>query len=90
MDNQTREALIILQEECSEVTQVAAKCFRFGMDGEYDGETNRVRLQQELGDILAMIDILEQHGVISAQALAEAKLRKFKKLERWSTLVVPQ
>ena len=90
MDNQTREAFLILQEECSEVIQATSKCFRFGIDGEYNDQTNRVRLEQELGDVLAMIDILEEHGVISRQSLVEAKARKFKKLEQWSNLVVPQ
>lgn len=90
MDNQTREAFLILQEECSEVTQATSKCFRFGIDGEYNGESNRNRLEQELGDVLAMIDILEQHGVVTRAALDAAKQRKFKKLRQWSTLVLPE
>ena len=90
MDNQTREAFLILQEECSEVIQATSKCFRFGIDGEYNDESNRNRLEQELGDVLAMIQILEDHGVVSRTALDAAKQRKFKKLRQWSTLVLPE
>lgn len=86
MNEQTREALLILQEECSEVTQATSKCFRFGMDGQYNGESNRQRLEQELGDVLAMIDILISQSEISQTHLDDAKRRKFKKLSQWSTL----
>jgi NTP pyrophosphatase (non-canonical NTP hydrolase) len=86
MNEQTREALLILQEECSEVIQATSKCFRFGMDGVYQKESNRDRLEQELGDVLAMIDILANQYEISAERLNEAKRRKFKKLSEWSTL----
>jgi NTP pyrophosphatase (non-canonical NTP hydrolase) len=86
MKEQTREALLILQEECSEVTQATSKCFRFGIDGLYQDQSNRDRLEQELGDVLAMIDILTNQGVVSADNLQLAKLRKFEKLQRWSTI----
>lgn len=86
MNEQTREALLILQEECSEVIQAISKCFRFGLNGQYLKESNRERLEQEIGDVLAMISILENQGEISNQHLSEAKQRKFKKLGEWSTL----
>ena len=30
VNEDTREVLLILQEECAEVTQAVSKCFRFG------------------------------------------------------------
>ena len=86
MNEQTREVLLILQEECSEVIQATSKCFRFGMNGQYQEQTNRDRLEQEIGDVLAMIDLLESQGEISRERLNEAKRRKFKKLSEWSTI----
>jgi NTP pyrophosphatase (non-canonical NTP hydrolase) len=86
MKEHTREAMLILQEECSEVIQATSKCFRFGLDGLYQDQSNRDRLEQELGDVLAMIDILVSQGIVSADALQSAKLRKFEKLQRWSTI----
>ena len=32
VNEDTREVLLILQEECAEVTQAVSKCFRFGPD----------------------------------------------------------
>ncbi len=86
MNEHTREALLILQEECSEVIQAASKCFRFGIDGRYSDESNRQRLEQEIGDVLAMIDVLQSQGEISVERITAAKQRKFKKLGQWSTL----
>lgn len=86
MKDQTREALLLLQEECSEVTQATSKCFRFGLDTLYLEETNRDRLEQEIGDVLAIIDILVNQNEISLDRLSEAKKRKFNKLSKWSTL----
>jgi NTP pyrophosphatase (non-canonical NTP hydrolase) len=86
MNESTKEALLILQEECAEVVQATSKCFRFGLNGMYLKESNRDRLEQEIGDVLAMIDILANQGEISLERLLEAKQRKFKKLSQWSTL----
>mgnify|MGYP000278950142 CR=1 FL=1 len=86
MNESTKEALLILQEECAEVVQATSKCFRFGLNGMYLKESNRGRLEQEIGDVLAMIDILTNQGEISLERLLEAKQRKFKKLSQWSTL----
>lgn len=86
MNEQTKEALLILQEECSEVIQATSKCFRFGLNGMYLKESNLDRLEQEIGDVMAMIDILSFQGEISLDRVNEAKQRKFKKLAQWSTL----
>jgi NTP pyrophosphatase (non-canonical NTP hydrolase) len=86
MQEKTKEALLILQEECAEVVQATSKCFRFGLDGQYQEQSNRDRLEQEIGDVLAMVDILVNQYELSQERLNEAKQRKFKKLAQWSTL----
>jgi NTP pyrophosphatase (non-canonical NTP hydrolase) len=55
MDEQTREVMAILQEECAEVTQAVSKCFRFGLDNYKPGKpkTNREHLEDELGDVIS-------------------------------------
>jgi NTP pyrophosphatase (non-canonical NTP hydrolase) len=52
MNEDTREILLILQEECAEVTQAISKCFRFGPDQIKPGKdcTNIQMLQEELGE----------------------------------------
>ena len=80
--NRLEELLTILSEECAEVQQVASKCVRFGMDSEYQGQTNRQRLELELGDLLAMFKLILQETNLSEEAVmnaAEAKLVKVEK-----------
>jgi NTP pyrophosphatase (non-canonical NTP hydrolase) len=91
MNNQTTEVLLILQEECAEVTQAISKCFRFGIDGRKDGEdrTNAERLEEEVGDLLAMIELLQQTEEFknSWGNITVAKAAKFEKLKKWSSII---
>ena len=80
------EALLILQEECAEVGQAVSKCFRFGKDGEWEGTTNRQRLENEIGDVLAMIDILVEKCYLSDSNINGARQNKKEKLKTWSSI----
>ena len=91
MDEDTREILLILQEECAEVTQAISKCFRFGPDQLKSGKdrTNIQMLQEELGDLLAMIDLLVKKDVgVDWKELMLAKQNKFLKLKQWSNIEI--
>ena len=81
MNNQDHEILSITQEECSEVAQAVSKCFRFGKDGEWQGKTNRENLEMEIGDVLAMIDILVERSYLSDWSINEARQNKKDKLK---------
>jgi NTP pyrophosphatase (non-canonical NTP hydrolase) len=86
--DRTQEIMLILQEECAEVSQAVSKCFRFGMTDCYPGTntSNRDRLEEEIGDLLAMIALLEQAGVITEAGLHTAFNNKIAKLKRWSKI----
>jgi NTP pyrophosphatase (non-canonical NTP hydrolase) len=88
MDDQTKEVMSILQEECAEVTQAVSKCFRFGLDNYKPGKplTNREHLEVELGDVVAMVDLLVERGIVSAESIEKAKQAKFEKLKQWSKI----
>jgi NTP pyrophosphatase (non-canonical NTP hydrolase) len=91
MKENTREALLILQEECSEVIQAASKCFRFGPDQIKPGKskTNMEHLEEELGDLLAMIELLQDSNVgVTREGLQAAKMAKFEKLRSWSNIKI--
>lgn len=62
--NRREHLLIILSEECAEVQQAVAKILRFGPDSDYDGITNRKKLQNEFNDVLALADMLKQEDII--------------------------
>ena len=59
MNEESREVLLILQEECAEVTQAISKCFRFGPDQMKPGKdrTNVNMLEEEIGDLFAMVEL---------------------------------
>lgn len=78
------EVLLIAQEECAEVIQAISKVFRFGMDDEYKSQTNREHLEEEIGDLMCMIDLLIDHGIVSEAAVLTAKEEKLNKLLTWS------
>jgi NTP pyrophosphatase (non-canonical NTP hydrolase) len=82
------ETLGILQEECAEVIQNVSKCRRFGLENKYlNGEgTQRENLEKEIGDVLAMVDILMDQGVLSGAALDKAIENKKQKLRKWSKI----
>ena len=89
MNEETRETLIILQEELIEAAQVISKIFRFGPDQIVPNTdtTNVHRLTQELGDVEALIELLtDLHVGVTQQEIFEAKMRKFEKLKQWSNL----
>ena len=77
---------MILQEEAGELTQAISKCFRFGKDGEWNGVTNKKRMETEIGDVLAMIDILIEHGYVSDSNVNGARINKKEKLKKWSNI----
>jgi NTP pyrophosphatase (non-canonical NTP hydrolase) len=88
MNNREREVMNILSEECAEVIQAISKCHRFGLDNLKPGKpkTNCEHLEEELGDLLAMVDILLNMGVVEAETLESAKLAKIEKLKKWSNI----
>ena len=88
MNSKEIEVMNILQEECAEVIQAVSKVNRFGLDNFKPGKpkTNREHLEEELGDMLAMIDILHEMDVVSRANLEAAKEEKIEKLKMWSTI----
>jgi NTP pyrophosphatase (non-canonical NTP hydrolase) len=91
MDTQLREILIILAEECAEVIQDVAKCFRFGPDQVHlnskDGRTQIQNLEKELGDVMAMIELLTDENIgVTTEGIEKAKHEKFAKLKQWSSI----
>lgn len=88
MDNQTKEVMDILQEECAEVIQAVSKISRFGLDNLKPGKakTNREHLEEELGDLQAMVEILQELDIVSFSNIEKAAEAKREKLKIWSNI----
>jgi len=77
-----KETLTILSEECAEVIQANSKLIRFGVDN----EENKAHLEQELGDIMAMVCILDYYGYVNIENIASHMGPKMEKLKKFSTI----
>jgi NTP pyrophosphatase (non-canonical NTP hydrolase) len=88
MNNQVKEIFCITQEECAEVTQSISKIFRFGFDSVHPttNKTNQQSLEEEVGDLLAMIDIMVEKCVVSDANINAARKAKREKLKKWSSI----
>jgi NTP pyrophosphatase (non-canonical NTP hydrolase) len=83
------EVLTILAEECGETVQEVCKIMRFGYLANSHhvlGESHMERLEHELGDLLAMVDMIRDSTMgITAEGLEEAKQKKLEKVSKWMT-----
>jgi len=88
INSKIEEALGILQEECAEVIVEVSKCRRFGIDSMHyrTGIKHSKMLELEVGDVLALVDILVEQGVLNTQELDIARANKKEKLKQWSKI----
>lgn len=74
-----------LAEEASEVCQAKSKLIRFGGDDTHpdggQGRTKRRWLANEIGNFLAIVDILLEKGTITQEDIDEGKCEKLHKLK---------
>ena len=88
MNNKTKEILDITAEECAEVIVAISKINRFGIDNYKPNKplTNRQHLEEEIGDLLAMVDLLEEFKVVDMTSVNTARIAKIEKLKQWSNI----
>lgn len=87
MNDKQREILVIAQEECAEVIQEISKIFRFGINEAHkDGIIHQEKLEMEVGDLLCMISLMTQHGLIRPAQVSTAIENKQSKLKQWSKI----
>ena len=87
MNDKQREILVITQEECAEVIQEISKIFRFGIDEAHkEGMLHQEKLETEVGDLLCMINLMTQHGLIRSDQVTTAVENKQTKLKQWSKI----
>jgi len=81
--DEKEELLVIFMEECAEASVEASKVIRFGRNDEEVGS-----LAREVGDLVCMINLLEEYGLINRNQINQYALAKKEKLKKWSNLNV--
>jgi len=79
--DEKEELLVIFMEECAEASVEASKVIRFGRNDEEVGS-----LAREVGDLMCMINLLEEYGLINRNQINKYALDKKEKLKKWSNL----
>ena len=75
------ELLVITMEECGEMIEACSKAIRC------EDYINNDRLIEEVGDVLCMIDIMKEKGLLNERDLNNRIQLKLLKLAQWSNLV---
>lgn len=91
--NRSEHLLTCLSEECAETAQRVSKALRFGLDEVQSGQdlTNRARIAEEYRDLVAVMNILCEEGIMHPFELAvsqaqvdtkRAKIERFMEISR--------
>jgi len=78
--NKEEHLLVCLAEECAEVQQAISKALRFGLDDGYPNSTttNADDILDEIKDVIAIVEMLEEYKVINRTASIERAIKKKK------------
>ena len=81
IEDTDEELMVITMEECGELIQVCAKALRSGKF-----EKNE-KLTEEVGDVMCMVGLLLEYGLVDFEEIEERIEVKLAKLAKWSNLV---
>ena len=85
--NTLQQLMCITMEECGELTQRCSKMMRKFEKIEDATEQQRKLLLEEAGDVLCMIELMVEHGLMTNEDLGVRVNYKRDKLKTWSTLI---
>ncbi len=74
------ELMVITMEECGELIQECSKAIRMK-------DYNRNELKEELSDVMCMLELMIEYGIITRMELSNGSQLKKLKLLKWSKLL---
>ena len=87
MDKRDELLLMMLAEECAEVIQLVSKIYRFGLESYHPSDpekvSNLILLQNELGDVNAIVHLLNESGVVNNGYIDLNRIAKLRKLSEF-------
>lgn len=75
------EMLVITMEECGELVQACSKLIRSKNKAKY-----LKWMREEVGDVVTMIEIIKESGLVTEEEIQKRVQEKRKKLEKWSNI----
>jgi len=85
--NTLQQLMVITAEECGELTQRCSKIVRKYSTADQIEEDQRVKLLEEAGDVLCMIELMVENNLLTNEELGVRVNYKRNKLKTWSTLI---
>lgn len=88
ISEEERKRFVVLSEECAEIIQIASKIQRFGFESSHPNDpeiTNRMLLEREISDLLAVIELLTVNKNIDSERVQNGIQPKIDKLKRYGT-----
>jgi NTP pyrophosphatase (non-canonical NTP hydrolase) len=92
--NTLQQLMTITMEECGELVQQCSKTQRKfstveqALEDNERAVVNRIKLVEEAGDVLCMIELMVEHGLLTNEELGARVNVKREKLKTWSNLIV--
>lgn len=79
-----------LVEECNELGSSIARCIIQGIDESepVTGKVNRTWLQEEIADVLANIELIQDHFCMNREFINTRAARKMVQLRKWHNMLV--
>lgn len=86
--NEYQQLMAITAEECAELTQVCMKIMR-KYDNLLDTTEDKYKqlLVEEVGDVMCMLELMIEHGVLTKKEINARVKVKRDKLKVWSNLI---
>ena len=75
------ELMLITMEECGELVEACSKTIRCE---DYEDDE---RMIEEVGDVLVIIDLMMERGLLKTEDIENRKKIKIEKLKKWSNLI---
>tara|TARA_R110000796_G_C14471864_1_gene425669 strand:- start:356 stop:640 length:285 start_codon:yes stop_codon:yes gene_type:complete len=85
--NKLQQLMIITAEECGELTQRCSKIVRKYSTADQIEQDQRLKLLEEAGDVLCMIELMVENGLLTNDELGARVNVKRAKLKTWSDLI---
>jgi len=75
------ELMLITMEECGELIEACSKTIRC------EDYIDDAKMIEEVGDVLLMIDLIIDRGLVKKEDIEARKKVKLEKLKKWSNLI---